>query len=507
MDTAFLAVAGSAVVAESETKGLAVRELNASNMYSWVDRQDLALVQFYAPWCQYCKALEPAYEKAASTLEADGVPLAKVDCTTSAALCDQLGIKGFPTLKVVMDGKFRAYNGSRQEAGIVSYMRKHKGPPVTKVRPAELSEFVKSGHIVVVGYFKSESSSELGVLKEVAKEFIEDFTFGFVADKSTAKKQKVSMPGIAIYTDDDNDDQMSVFSGKYTKDNVRNFIKSRSVPVLGELSSRTFSTYSKAGIPLGLVFYKTDESRSKLREELLSVAKEFRDQVCLAFVDARAYWKHAAVLDLKTQWPAFAIQNVGMRTKYPMPQDKELSAKDVRQFVSDYATGKMAPHYKSAEIPATNDGDVFKLVSKQFNEVVFDKTKDVLVLLHATWCIHCRRLMPVYQELGRLLKSNANIVVAQMEATLNDVPSSDPALEITGYPTIVLVRAVDNVVVPYNGDRSLNSFTEFLRVHATHSVTAQNNEVQRISANGPGYMVVPPQFAGFTPKDVRHEEL
>ncbi|KAJ2844304.1 protein disulfide-isomerase precursor, partial [Coemansia erecta] len=381
------------------------------------------------------------------------------------------------------------------------------GPPATKVRPAELAGFMKSDHIVIVGYFKSESSSELGVLKEVAKEFIEDFTFGFVADKSTAKRQKVPMPGIAIYTNDDGNDQVSVFSRKYTKDNVRKFIKSRSVPVLGELSSRTFSAYSKADIPLGLVFYKTEESRSELKKELLSLAKEFRDQVCLAFVDARVYWKHATVLDLKTQWPAFAIQNVGMRTKYPMSQDKEFSVKDVRQLVSDYAAGKVAPHYRSEVIPATNDGDVFKLVSKQFNEAVFDKAKDVLVLLHATWCIHCKRLMPVYQELGRLLKSNADIVVAQMEATLNDVPSSDPALEITGYPTIVLVRAVDNVVVPYHGDRSLNSFTEFLRVHAAHSVTAQNNEVQKISANGPGYMVVPPQFAGFTPKDVRHDEL
>ncbi|KAJ2213346.1 protein disulfide-isomerase precursor [Coemansia sp. RSA 1813] len=499
-----LAVAGS-IVAATETKESAVHELNASNMHSWVDRQHLALVQFYAPWCQYCKALEPAYEKAASALEADGVPLAKVDCTKSAALCDQIGIKGFPTLKVVMDGKFGTYNGSRQETGIVSYMRKHKGPPVTKVQPAELSGFVKSDHVVVVGYFKSESSSELAVLREVAKELIEDFTFGFVADKSTAKKQKVSMPSIAIYTD--YDDQVSVFSGKYTKENVRKFIRARSVPLLGELSSRTFGTYSKAGLPLGLVFYKTDESHDKLERELLPIAREFRDKVCLTFVDARVYWKHATVLDLKTQWPAFAIQDVTMRTKYPMSQNKEFSTKDVRRFVSDYTAGKVAPHYKSAVIPATNDGDVFKLVSKQFNEVVFDKSKDVLVLLHATWCIHCKRLMPVYEELGKLLKSNANIVIAQMEATLNDVPSNDPALEITGYPTVVLVRAIDNVIVPYHGDRSLNSFTEFLRAHAAHSVTAQNNDIQRISANGPGYMVVPPQIAGFTPKDARHVEL
>ncbi|KAJ2608069.1 protein disulfide-isomerase precursor, partial [Coemansia sp. RSA 1285] len=99
-----LLAASGAIAAGTEARESAVRELDASTMHSWVDRQHLALVQFYAPWCLYCQALKPAYEKAAATLEADNVPLAKVDCTKNAALCDQVGIQGFPTMKVVLDG-------------------------------------------------------------------------------------------------------------------------------------------------------------------------------------------------------------------------------------------------------------------------------------------------------------------------------------------------------------------------------------------------------------------
>ncbi|KAI9505693.1 protein disulfide-isomerase precursor [Coemansia spiralis] len=489
----------------AEAKESAVHILDSNSMYNWVDRQSLALVEFFAPWCIYCQALEPAYENAASVLKEDDVSLAKLDCTQNIALCEQLDIKGYPTLKVVLNGKLVTYNGTRQESGIVSYMLKHKGLAVKEVQPANLAEFKKSDHLVVVGYVKSKSAAELAVLEEVARDLLDDYTFGYITDKKTAKKQNIPVPSIVVYKDDD--ESMDIYSGKYLKDRIRKFIKVNSVPVMGELSSRTFSTYSKAGLPLGLVFYNSEELREKLAKELRPVAKEFRSVVSIALVDARVYWKHAGTLNLEFKWPAFAIQDIAKRTKYPLPQDKEVTAEELQSFVSQYANGKLEPNYKSSPIPESNDGDVFKLVSKQFNDIVFDKSKDVLILFYAPWCIHCKRLMPIYQELGRLLKGNDRVMIAQMEATLNDVPSSDPALDITGYPTVLLVRATDNVIVPYHGNRSLNSFTEFLRAHAVHSITAENNEIQKISNSGPGYMVVPKQFVGFTPKDTRHVEL
>ena len=61
------------------------------------------------------------------------------------------------------------------------------------------------------------------------------------------------------------------------------------------------------------------------------------------------------------------------------------------------------------------------MVGKTFRDV-FSHGKDVFLEFYASWCAHCKKLVPVYDDLGKHFKDNDDVIIAKIDAAANDVP-------------------------------------------------------------------------------------
>ena len=175
------------------------------------------------------------------------------------------------------------------------------------------------------------------------------------------------------------------------------------------------------------------------------------------------------------KWPAFAIQDVSKNQKYPFSDQgdvKAISEKKIGSFVADFVAGKIEPSIKSEPIPEKQEGPVTVVVAKNYQELVIDNDKDVLLEFYAPWCGHCKALAPKYEELAAMYGHTDKVVVAKVDATANDVPD-----EIAGFPTIKLFKGKDkSAPVDYSGSRTVEDLVKFIRENGSHQVDAKIEE-------------------------------
>ena len=116
------------------------------------------------------------------------------------------------------------------------------------------------------------------------------------------------------------------------------------------------------------------------------------------------------------------------------------------------------------------------MVGSNFEEIVLDPSKHVLVEFYAPWCGHCKALEPKYKKLAKQFKNENTVIIAKFDATANDAP---PGFDFTGFPTIFFVRAGDNNISVYQGQREAKDMSKYVKKEA--NLSSKTKKTKKVS--------------------------
>ncbi|EEC15473.1 protein disulfide isomerase, putative [Ixodes scapularis] len=454
-----------AVHCEDYEKDEHVLVLKQTNFDKAVTEHKHVLVKFYAPWCGHCKAMAPEYVKAAKQLvdESSDIKLAKVDATIETQLAETYEVRGYPTLKFFRDGKPYDYKGGRTADEMVRWLKKRTGPAAEDLKSADAARtFVDASKVSVVGFFKDQASSEALQFLEAA-EAIDAHPFAITSDDAVYKELGASKDGVILFKKFD--EGRSLMEGAVTSESVQSFVKTNSLPLVVEFTHESAQTVFGGQIKLHNLLFVSKKSPGfeDILKDYREAAKDFRHKVLFVTIDVDDE-DHERILEFfglkKDQVPVMRFVKLeGEMTKYK-PEKDDLTPENVRSFVQDVLDGKLKQSLLSQDLPEDWDRHAVKvLVNKNFDEVVFDKEKDVLVEFYAPWCGHCKQLAPIYDELAEKYKEKRpDLVIAKFDGTANELEHT----KMQGFPTIRLYKKGTNEAVEYNGERTLEGLSKFI---------------------------------------------
>ncbi|GAB4855640.1 hypothetical protein Ancab_024261 [Ancistrocladus abbreviatus] len=124
--------------------------------------------------------------------------------------------------------------------------------------------------------------------------------------------------------------------------------------------------------------------------------------------------------------------------------------------LAEFVNTEGGTNVKIAAIPS----NVVILTPDNFDEIVLDKSKDVLVEFYAPWCGHCKALAPTYEMVSTAFKLEEDVVIANVDA--DKYKDLAEKYGVSGYPTLKFFPKGNKDGEEYEGGRDLNDFISFL---------------------------------------------
>merc|ERR1711939_626911 len=192
---------------------------------------------FYAPWCGHCQRLAPEYEKAAKNL-AGMVDFVAVDCDEdkNKPLCQEYGIRGFPTIKTFSSpskATAKDYNGERTASALVQAATREMPSFSKRIKSAsELGKIISKVPKKPVVFLLTDKIATSSLYKALSTDFHKTYSFYTVKDDAEFDPIKknfgiTKVPSLILWK---GEDQVEIFGGTLKLGHISHWLKQAAKP-------------------------------------------------------------------------------------------------------------------------------------------------------------------------------------------------------------------------------------------------------------------------------------
>ncbi|EMP29275.1 Protein disulfide-isomerase TMX3 [Chelonia mydas] len=270
-------------------------------------KDDIWLVDFYAPWCGHCKKLEPVWNEVGVEIRSSGSPVkvGKMDATSYSSIASEYGVRGYPTIKLLKGDLAYNYRGPRTKDDIIEFANRVAGPLIRPLPSQQMFEHVHKRHRVLFLYVGGESPLKEKYI-EVASELIV-YTYFFSASEEVLPEYVTlpELPAVVVFKDG------------------------------------TYFVYDGKLVAIAIIDDKNSSAEhTRLKSVIQEVAKDYRDHFHrnfqFGYMDGNDYINSLLMDDLTI--PTVVVLNTSNQ-QYFLPDRRIESPEDLVQFINNILDG------------------------------------------------------------------------------------------------------------------------------------------------------------------------
>eukprot|EP01041_Mallomonas_annulata_P007474 gene7474-15296_t len=501
----FLTIALANAVIDEDDSGCLV--LTDDNFDEALAANSILLVDFYAPWCAACQALEPEWSKSAIILESILSPakLGKVNMEFGNESGKKYGIKQLPTVLLFRNGALAGeFLGGRTANEIVAWLKKKLSVANSENLQGDVialyndnyDQFMESNTWVLIDFYAPWCGhcqnlapiwSNIAGILETRKSPVKVAKVDVNSEERIGQDNKVQgLPTIKLFHKMGKKQVVEEYGGERTAADIVNWVEEKTGLITqlmaenriqGEVIALYTDNYDKImkDSKWIIIDYYTPWCGhcKQLTPEWLRMAgilerKNSPVRVAKIDADSESFLAQRQNIQgyptIKLFYEGKAIyQHSGPRTAEDLAKWVETKvAEKEKQIEAENMKIQQEKEEEEEEeeenFSMDDDVAVIELTEENFAEML-EEHELLVVDFFAPWCGHCQSLAPEWEKAANTLKTLKSTVKLG-KINVDEVRTIGSKYEIQGLPTIKLFRA-GVVIDEYLGDRSAAAITKW----------------------------------------------